>query len=82
MFNRVTANLPFSIGNVAGVGRRNSEERENERGGNERDFGQLFARQFAGSPSPQHKIREEVAAGARNALARGVGWLIGGDEDE
>ncbi|KAG8816400.1 hypothetical protein FRC19_000392 [Serendipita sp. 401] len=82
MFNRVTANLPFSIGNVAGVGRRSSEERKNERAGNERDFGQLFARQFAGSSSPQHKIREEVAAGARNALARGVGWLIGGDEDE
>ncbi|KAG8825961.1 hypothetical protein FRC17_008441 [Serendipita sp. 399] len=83
MFNRVTANFPFSIGNVTNMGRRSEEsERGAERGDGERDFGQLFSRRLTGSPSPQHRIREEVAAGARNALARGVGWLIGGDEDE
>jgi len=71
VFNRVTANFPFSM--------RGARAEEPQPASGERDFGALFSR---GEPSPRHKVTEEVAASARHALARGVGWLIGGDEED
>ncbi|PVF91999.1 hypothetical protein CPB86DRAFT_845306 [Serendipita vermifera] len=70
VLNRVTANFPFSFG-----GSRRSEE--SERGGP--DFGQLFS---FGDNSPGYRKRDQVAAGAREALSKGMGWLLGGDEEE
>jgi hypothetical protein len=71
MLNKVTANFPFSI-----RGARTDEHQPQVAG--KRDFGSLFS---SGEPS-RHNVTEDVAAGARNALARGVGWLIGGDEED
>ncbi|CCA73530.1 hypothetical protein PIIN_07483 [Serendipita indica DSM 11827] len=83
MLSRVTANLPFSLGggNTASGGGRRSDEMERS-GSSPRDFGQLFSRNLAGTPSPRHHVTDEVAATARHALARGMGWLIGGDDDD
>ncbi len=72
MLNRVTANFPFSL-----RGPRTEETPPSSAG--QRDFGQLFS---LGETSPRPRVTEEVAAGARQALARGVGWLIGGDEED
>jgi hypothetical protein len=72
VLNRVAANFPFSMG-------RRSAEIERSRSPREHNFGDLLSRQ-AGSNSP--RLTDEVAAGARQALSRGVGWLLGGDEDE
>jgi neuroblastoma-amplified sequence len=69
MLNRFSAKFPFSIARTD----------EHQPAAGERDFGSLFSR---GEPSPRHKVTEDVAAGARHALARGVGWLIGGDEED
>ncbi|KIM21535.1 hypothetical protein M408DRAFT_80442 [Serendipita vermifera MAFF 305830] len=71
MLNRVTANFPFSLGS------HRAEEHQPAAG--ERDFGNLFS---VGDTSPRPRVTEEVAAGAKQVLARGMGWLIGGDEED
>ncbi|CAG8685811.1 15451_t:CDS:2, partial [Acaulospora colombiana] len=83
VLNRVTANFPFSFGGSLGAGEARSSSREgrrseeSERG--DRDFGQLFS---FGDGSPGYRKRDQVAAGARQALTKGMGWLLGGDEEE
>jgi hypothetical protein len=85
VFNRVTANLPFSLGrrNSNASDRDRSRDRRGSGSGSRgsRDFGELFARPMSGSPRRAH-VAEEVAAGARQVFAKGVGWLIGGDEED
>lgn len=95
MLNRVAANFPFSMGARRGemersssprernfgdlfsMGRR-SDEIERSRSPRDRNLTEIFARQ-TGNNSPG--LTEEVAAGARQALSRGVGWLLGGDDE-
>lgn len=69
VLNRVAANFPFSVRG------RQGEEVERSRSPRERNFGELFGRHREDSP----RLAEDVAAGARQAFARGMGWLIGDD---
>jgi neuroblastoma-amplified sequence len=82
VLNRVTANFPFSFGGSSAAAEERSSSREGRRSGEsergERDFGNLFA---FGDSSPGYRKRDQVAAGARQALSKGMGWLLGDEEE-